>query len=154
MASSSSHSRRPSFESLNACHLRENQALLNEAAQGINPEELLRDSPSTLFDDLKRRNQLQIATGHTEEEMISLYQLLSPFIVTVRQPGSRPKSSWLDMLLCYLAWLKTGADYTLLSCVLGDVFYSSFLFYLYLYDVNKCVFDEYIFIVCFSVFFC
>lgn len=121
MASSSSHSNRPSLESLNATHLRENQTLLAESALGIDPEDLLQEPVSTLFEDLQRRNQLLIATGHVEGEILSLYHLLNPFIVTVRQPGSRPKSSWLDMLVCYLAWFKTGADYTVLACVLGDI---------------------------------
>jgi hypothetical protein len=39
----------------------------------------------------------------------------------VLQLGARPKSTWLDMVICYLAWLKLGQDYPVLACALGDI---------------------------------
>jgi hypothetical protein len=39
----------------------------------------------------------------------------------VRQPRARPKSIWLDMVICYLAWLKLGQDYPVLACALRDI---------------------------------
>jgi hypothetical protein len=39
----------------------------------------------------------------------------------VRQPGARPKSTWLDMVICYLAWLKLGQDYPVLACALRNI---------------------------------
>jgi hypothetical protein len=39
----------------------------------------------------------------------------------VRQLGVRPKSTWLDMVICYLTWLKLGQDYFVLTCALGDI---------------------------------
>ena len=52
---------------------------------------------------------------------MAIHQLLQPYVVTVRQPGARPKSSYLDMLVCYLAWFKLAQDYQVLSCVLENI---------------------------------
>ena len=40
--------------------------------------------------------------------------------VTVRWPGKRQKSSWLDMLICYLSWAKLGIDYIQLAMHFGN----------------------------------
>ena len=76
---------------------------------------------STLFNYLLERNQLFTATGFTEAEILSLHQLLQPYTVSVWQPGAHPKSSWLDMLICYLTWFKLGEDYQVLGCVLNNI---------------------------------
>ena len=47
--------------------------------------------------------------------------MAQPFCVTVRQPGPRPRSSWLDMIVCYLAWAKLGCDYPKLALLLGSI---------------------------------
>ena len=109
------------LESLAASNSNENQALLNAAQSDIDPEDLFHEPTSTLFDSLLQHNSLTTAMGFVEAEVMSLYHLLQPFIVIVRQPGSRPKSTWLDMLVCYLAWLKLGVEYDVLAIALGDI---------------------------------
>ena len=64
---------------------------------------------------------MHIATGFTGEEIQGIYQMLHPYCVTVRQAGAQPKSSWLDMLVCYLSWAKLGCDYAKLAVLLGNI---------------------------------
>ena len=85
------------------------------------PENVGNEPESTLFNYLLERNQLFTATGFTEVEILSLHQLLQPYTVSVRQPRARPKSSWLDMLICYLTCFKLGEDYQVLGCVLNNI---------------------------------
>jgi hypothetical protein len=37
------------------------------------------------------------------------------------QAEAQPQSSWLDMVVCYLAWTKLGFDYLKLSVILGGI---------------------------------
>ena len=85
------------------------------------PENVGNEPESTLFNYLLERNQLFTATGFTEAEILSLHQLLQPYTVSVWQPGARPKSNWLDMLMCYLTWFTLGKYYQVLGCVLNNI---------------------------------
>jgi hypothetical protein len=82
------------------------------------PEEVQRHM---IFDSLSRRGQLYVATGFTEDEINQLYQMTQLFCVHVHQPGPQPHSSWLDMIVCYLAWAKLGCDYPKLLLLLGGI---------------------------------
>lgn len=74
-----------------------------------------------IFNALRSSGSLAIVTGWTEEEILSIYYLLHPHIVTIRTPGSRPKSSYLDMLLCYLMWARLATDYAVLATAIGNI---------------------------------
>lgn len=74
-----------------------------------------------IFDSLRANRSLSTVTGLSEEEVLSLYNLLHPHIVTIRTPGTRPKSSYLDMLLCYLMWARLGVDYAVLAVAIGNI---------------------------------
>ena len=101
---------------------REIAETIANATRGFLIDDLPDDSRrNDLFDSLSGRGQLQIATGFTEQEVLSLHQCMRPFCITVRQSGAKPKSSWLDMLVCYLSWAKLSLDYLKLSVVLGSI---------------------------------
>ena len=76
---------------------------------------------SALFDSLCERGQIRVATGFTEGEIQGFFQMIHPHCVLARQAGARPRSSWLDMVVCYLAWAKLGVDYLKLSVILGGI---------------------------------
>ena len=99
---------------------------IDDAIRGATPNFDIDDIPEevqghVIFDSLSGRGQLHVATGFTEDEINRLYQMTQPFCVTVRQPGPRPRSSWLDMIVCYLAWAKLGCDYPKLALLLGGI---------------------------------
>ena len=48
---------------------------------------------SPLFQNLVQQNQLVISTGFTEPELMDVYRLMQPHVVTIRQPGVHPRSS-------------------------------------------------------------
>jgi hypothetical protein len=93
---------RPTLELLSDLNDEELHRLQANGESEVEPEDLWREPESTLFESLRTKHQLMIATGFSEPEIMSLYQLLQPYIVTIRQPGKRPKSSYLNMLTCYL----------------------------------------------------
>ena len=76
---------------------------------------------SALFDSLCERGQIRVATGFTEGEIQGFFQMIHPHCVLAWQAGARPRSSWLDMVVCYLAWAKLGVDYLKLSVILGGI---------------------------------
>jgi hypothetical protein len=39
----------------------------------------------------------------------------------IRQPGARPRSSYKDMLCCYLMWAKLKVDYEKLVIAIGNI---------------------------------
>jgi hypothetical protein len=74
-----------------------------------------------IFQSLRSNGPLSAVTGMSEEAIVSLFNLLQPHIVTIRTPGCRPCSSYLDMLLCYLMWARLGLDYAVLAVAIGDI---------------------------------
>jgi hypothetical protein len=90
-------------------------------SDGVNPNQLFHEPVHTLFNHLLQSEQLYTATSFIESKVISIYRLLQLFIIIVCQPRARPKSTWLDIVICYLAWLKLGQDYPVLACALGDI---------------------------------
>jgi hypothetical protein len=76
---------------------------------------------SVLFESLSSRGQMQVATGFTKGEIQGFHQIICPLCVLVHQAGAHPRSSWLDMVVCYLAWAKLGCDYLKLSIILGGI---------------------------------
>ena len=71
----------------------ENQALLIAAQTDFNPDDILQEPQSAHFEFLLQCGHLVTAIGFVKAEVMLLYQLVQPFIVTVHQPGSQPKSS-------------------------------------------------------------
>ena len=120
-STNSRYNRQPTLESLALSNANVNQALLFATQTEFNPDDILQEPQSALFESLLQHGHLVTATGFVEAEVMSLYQLDQPFIVTVRQPGSQPKSSWLDMLICFLSWLKLGVDYDALAYILCGI---------------------------------
>jgi hypothetical protein len=116
-SSNSSYFSRPTIKSLVVANTQQINNLMANS-DGVNPDQLFHKPVHTLFNHLLQSEQLYIATGFIESKMILIYHLLQLFIIMVRQPGARPKSTWLDMVICYLAWLKLGQDYLVLACAL------------------------------------
>lgn len=101
---------------------REIQEVLANATPNFSIEDVPEEAQkSDLYDSIIARGQMQVATGFTGDEVKAFHQLIRPFCVTERQVGARPKSSFLDMLVCYLSWAKLGLDYLKLSVVLGGI---------------------------------
>ncbi len=57
-----------------------------------------------IFNHLHHDGSLSVVSGMSDQEILSLFHLMQPQIVSIRTPGSQPHSSYLDMLLCYLIW--------------------------------------------------
>ena len=85
------------------------------------PKNVGNEPESILFNYLLERNQVFTATDFTEIEILSFHQLFQSYAVLVWQLGACPKSSWIDMLLCYLTWFKLAKDYQVLGCVLNNI---------------------------------
>lgn len=64
-------------------------------------------------------NNLESLTHFTTDQLSTTFQQMSPFITAVRSRRPKPKSSWMDMILCYLIWLVYGADIDILAKLLG-----------------------------------
>jgi hypothetical protein len=89
-------------------------------SDSVNPNQLFHKPVHTLFNHLLQSEQLYITTNFIKSKIILIYHLLQLFIM-VCQLRARPKSTWLDIVICYLAWLKLGQDYLVLACALGDI---------------------------------
>jgi hypothetical protein len=101
-SSSSSYFSRLTIESLVVANTQQVNNLMTNS-DGVNPDQLFHEPVHTLFNHLLQSKQLYTAINFIESKMISIYYLLQSFIIMVCQPGARPKSTWLDMVICYLA---------------------------------------------------
>jgi hypothetical protein len=63
-------------------------------SDSVNPNQLFHKPVHILFNHLLQSEQLYIATSFIESKVISIYHLLQLFIIMVRQPRARPKSTW------------------------------------------------------------
>lgn len=72
-----------------------------------------------IYEHLKDTERLQPLTHFTPTHLQNIYQMMQPHLVAARTRGPKPKSTPMDMLVCYLVWLVTGDDQDTLSKILG-----------------------------------
>jgi hypothetical protein len=77
--------------------------------------EELPDISGSLCDWLREEKKFLEVTNFTESEFTSLFHRMQPHIAAVVRRGMRPRSSWSDMLVCYLTWAHLGSDYATLA---------------------------------------
>lgn len=83
--------------------------------------DLLEDEPiaGDLWATFVADNKIKTLTNLSQESVTNLYQCMLPFIAEAAKRGTKPKSSWMDHLLCYLIWGKLAADVDTLACLLA-----------------------------------
>jgi hypothetical protein len=87
----------------------------------VNPNQLFHKFVYIFFNHFLQSEQLYTIINFIELKVILIYCLLQLFIIIVCQPRARLKSIWLNMIICYLAWLKLGQDYLVLACTLRNI---------------------------------
>lgn len=91
-----------------------NEAELDEQRHLVAPvnttdEEV--DPESQFWVSLRRQHAFLQFTNFTEEQVLSMYQELSPYLPTLRRRGPAPICSNADALLYLLVWMKLALDY-------------------------------------------
>src|SRR3978361_2098846 len=83
--------------------------------------DLLDDEPITgdLYIQLDQDRQLELITNFSHDHLIDIYRCMQPFMLNAGTRGPKPKSSWMDQLICYLAWGKLAEQIDVLAKVLG-----------------------------------
>lgn len=84
------------------------------AVQAVDPA-IVDEPPEGTDGELWRRfhaeNMFLEVTNFSEAEITDIFRSAQPFIAETRRRGPKPKSSWADTFLCYMAWAHYGADY-------------------------------------------
>src|SRR5271163_4576201 len=78
--------------------------------------DLLDDEPVTgvLYTQLLEQREIELVTNLTVDRLTDIFRLMQPFILNAGTRGPKPKSSWMDQLICYLAWGKTAENIDIL----------------------------------------
>lgn len=71
-----------------------------------------------LYSALIANRQLEDLTNQTQDKLLRVYQNALPFFADQARRGPKPKSSDIDQLICYLAWIKLGIESSVLSKLL------------------------------------
>jgi len=78
-------------------------------------EELAESTSGELWEQWKQKGHLTTFTCLTASELEAMYLEMLPFIASERCRGPKPKSSWMDVLLCYLLWAHSSTDTGILA---------------------------------------
>jgi len=78
-------------------------------------QELAESTSGELWEQWKQKGHLTTFTCSTASELKAMYLEMLPFIASERHRGPKPKSSWMDALLCYLLWTHSSTDMGILA---------------------------------------
>jgi len=84
---------------------------IEDYAEPLNLEEPVEAPAGDILHALRNTQQFLQVTSFAEDHLTALFQAMQPHIAQAKRRGPRPKSSYFDMLLCYLMWAKTGRNY-------------------------------------------
>lgn len=68
-----------------------------------------------IWQQMKTRNQFEIYTNFTEQEILEIWHTIQPHISRHRKRGPLPKINWEDSLLLLLAFYRTGSEFDKLA---------------------------------------
>jgi hypothetical protein len=91
-SSNSSYFSCPTIKSLIVANTQQVNNLTTNS-DSVNLDQLFHKPVHTLFNHLLQSEQLYTTTSFIELEVILIYHLLQLFIIMIRQPGAKPKST-------------------------------------------------------------